>query len=190
VPTAAVVLFAGDVEPMSTESSTPRGKELVRASAVTTARPLLFVPRSGSTAIAIGAVSTPIEIALNVVGGVVAGVVTGGKSKPRLISDTVFCCVFATSAAPVPSLIATPIGPLPVVTSGTACFLLTMSRIDAYRPPLFATNGQAKPRTDSNARRTTASVRLKKVPNPAVPALFGGLSTNPVKLPALSNVGS
>src|SRR5207248_7393221 len=83
-PAPTDVLFAGDVEPMSTASSTPVGELLVSASAVTTAKPLLFVPRSGSIAMAMGAVSTPIEVAVNGVADV------GGDSKPRLISETVF----------------------------------------------------------------------------------------------------
>src|SRR5256885_7284186 len=137
-----------------------------------------------------GAVSTPIEVAVKVAGVGVGGVVIGGDSKPRLISETVFCCVFATSAAPVPSLIATPIGPLPVVTSGTACFLLTMSRIDAVPAPLFATTARPNRGLTAMPDGLLPVEIVVNVPNPAVLALFGGLSTNPVKLPAPSNIGS
>jgi len=103
----------GDVEPISTESSTPRGKELVRASGGDNGEAVVV-----RAAIRIDGDSNR--------GGVHAdrnraqccwrrGRRRGnrGKSKPRLISDTVFCCVFATSAAPVPFVMATPIGRCP-----------------------------------------------------------------------------
>src|SRR5262249_36596000 len=68
----------------------------------------------------------------------------GGNRSPRLISETVFWLVFATSAAPVPSLIATPIGPEPVVTSATLRVPVVKSTMEALPPVLLATIASPK----------------------------------------------
>src|SRR2546430_1958868 len=57
---------------------------------------------------------TPTLVAVRVVGGVVP---EGGKSSARLIMLMVFEPVFVTMAAPVASLMATPVELVPVVTS-------------------------------------------------------------------------
>jgi hypothetical protein len=82
VPVTALVLFAGVAPPISMASRTPVGSDpLMSSSAVTTAKPWLFVPRSGSIAIAMGDVSTEIVIALRVVGAVPEA----GKSSDKSI---------------------------------------------------------------------------------------------------------
>src|SRR2546425_1627231 len=59
----------------------------------------------------------PMVLGLKVVGGVVPA---GGKSRPRLIMLTVLLPVFVTTAAPVASLMATPVGFVPTVTSAVS----------------------------------------------------------------------
>src|SRR6266571_2070230 len=97
----------------------------------------------------------PIGIAVRVVGGTVGGVAGGGNNKPRLIMLMLFDPVFVTMAAPVASLMATPVGlvpmppPVPVafVTSGT---IFTAgfegrgrrSRMEALLLPLLATTAR------------------------------------------------
>src|SRR5260370_2889017 len=86
--------------------------------------------------------------AIRVGGRVVGGVVPGaGKSRPRLMSEMVLDFVLAMMVAPVASLIATPVGFVPVATSGTiGCFegLGVKSRMEAVPLPLLATT--ARPR--------------------------------------------
>ena len=61
-----------------------------------------------------------------------------------MICETVLEPKLATSATPVASLTATPMGLVPTVTSATASFAFTRSRTDAVPAPLLATT--AKPR--------------------------------------------
>src|SRR6266567_5992790 len=97
----------------------------------------------------------PIVEAVRVVGGAVGGVVAGGNNKARLIMLTSFDPVSVTMAAPVASLMATPVGfvpmppPVPValVMSGT---IFTAgfegrgrrSRMEALLLPLLATTAR------------------------------------------------
>src|SRR5213593_4262564 len=78
---------------------------------------------------------------------------------------------------------ATPMGPLPVVTSGTACFLLMRSRIDAVPPPLLATTARPNRGVMATPEGLLPVARGKKVPK-------FGLSTNLSNRPEDKNVGS
>ena len=60
-------------------------------------------------------------------------------SNAKLISETVLLPVLATSAAPVPSSIATPVGVVPTVTAATFCVPVSRFRIEAVPSWLFAT---------------------------------------------------
>src|SRR5712664_105175 len=71
------------------------------------------------------------------------------NKRPRLIWETVFEPKLATSATPVASLMATPIGLVPTPTSATASFMCTRSTMDAVPAPLFATT--AIPRCELTA---------------------------------------
>ena len=137
VPVAALVLFAGVALPISIASRTPIGAEpLMSCKAVTTARPRLFVPRSGSIATAIGPWSIEIDVEVSEVAGVEE------SNGVRLICETVLLAVLAIRAAPVPSLMATPVGLVPTVTSVTACLKLTISMTEAVPAELFATTAR------------------------------------------------
>src|SRR5438045_379339 len=91
-------------------------------------------------AIAIGDVSMEIVFALRLVGAVP----DIGKSRDRSISETVLLPVFATRAAPVPSLMATPVGVVPTVTAGTFWVRVTRSRTEAVPLVLLATTANPK----------------------------------------------
>src|ERR1700756_4640530 len=69
--------------------------------------------------------------------------------RPRLIWETVFEPKLATSATPVASLIATPIGLVPTATSGTSSLLVKRFTMDTVPAPLFATT--ALPRCELTA---------------------------------------
>src|ERR1700730_4850796 len=94
-------------------------------------------------ATAMGACTPPMEVAVRVVAG------EEPNKRPRLICDTVFEPKLATRATPVDSLTATPIGPVPVGTSGTASALVKRFTMDAVPAALFATT--AMPRCELTA---------------------------------------
>src|SRR5713226_28175 len=84
----------------------------------------------------------PMLVAVRVVGWVVP---EGGKSRPRLIMLMVFEPVLVTMAAPVASLIATPVGFVPMATSavsGDTGGFFVKSMIDAVLLPLLATTAR------------------------------------------------
>src|SRR5258708_23046135 len=110
---------------------------------VTTARPGLFVPRSGSMATAMGACMPVIGVAVREVAGV------DPNKRPRLIWETVLEPKLATSATPVDSLMATPIGLVPTATSATASVLVRRFTMDAVPALLLATT--AIPRCELTA---------------------------------------
>src|SRR5260370_39807193 len=86
----------------------------------------------------------PILVAVRVVGAVVPD---AGKSRPRLMSEMVLDFVLAMMVAPVAWLIATPVGFVPVATSGTiGCFegLGGKSWMEAVPLPLLATTASAR----------------------------------------------
>src|SRR5439155_13136042 len=170
VPTAAVVLLVGVAPPISRASRTPIGAEpLTNCVAVTTARPRLFVPRSGSMAIAMGEVSTAMGVAVRDVGG------DDPNNKARLISETLLLPVFVTRAAPVPSLIATPVGVDPTVTAATFCVPVARSSMEAVPSVWFATTARPK-------RGLTA------IPCGAVPVAIEDLTTPNVVLCGLMSI--
>src|SRR5215472_1065358 len=80
-------------------------------------------------------------VAVNVVGGVVP---EGGNNDARLMTLTVFAPVLATTAAPIASSMPTPVGLVPVVTSGTfaTAGLLVKSRMVAVLVPWLATTAR------------------------------------------------
>src|SRR5438874_1478753 len=100
----------------------------------------LMASEVGLMAIAIGDVSMEIVFALRLVGAVP----DMGKSRDRSISETVLLPVFATRAAPVPSLMATPVGVVPTVTAGTFWVRVTRSRTEAVPLVLLATTANPK----------------------------------------------
>src|SRR5580704_12426398 len=138
LPGTPVMLFTGVAAPMSTESSAPCGCEpLTSCSAVTTARPILLLPRSGSIATASGDWSTAMAIPVRLVGGVAL------NRGERSISVTVLDPVLVTMAAAVESLMATPVGFVPIpwllVTSAIASLPVIRFTIETLLLPLFAT---------------------------------------------------
>src|SRR6202035_2391860 len=89
-------------------------------------------------ATAIGDCTPPMLDAVSEVAG------EGPNRRLRLISETVLEPKLATSATPVASSTATPIGLVPTVTSATASLLFTRSTMEAVPAALFATT--ARPR--------------------------------------------
>src|SRR6266436_6561265 len=71
------------------------------------------------------------------------------NKRPRLIWETVLEPKLATSATPVASLTATPVGLVPTVTSGTASAFVKRFTMDAVPAALFATT--AMPRCELTA---------------------------------------
>ena len=141
VPVWTVALFTGLAPPISMASKTPVGAEpLTSSSAVTTAKPRLLVPRSGSMAIAIGEVSMEMEVAVKEVAG------EEPVSNAKLISETVLLPVLATSAAPVPSSIATPVGVVPTVTAATFCVPVSRVTVLVTVPVAPSITAMVRPR--------------------------------------------
>src|SRR5579864_386087 len=87
---------------------------------------------------AVGCWKPPMLTGVSVVAGVLP------KSTPRFISVMVFEPVLATMAAPVASLMATPDGFLPVLTSGAASVPFVRSTTDAVPAVLLATMARPK----------------------------------------------
>src|SRR5258706_10958780 len=94
-------------------------------------------------ATAMGDCTPPMLVAVSDVAG------EDPSNRPRLICETVFEPKLATRATPVASLMATPIGLVPVETSGTASVLVIRFTMDAVPAPLFATT--AMPRCELTA---------------------------------------
>src|SRR5713226_8580283 len=89
-------------------------------------------------ATAIGACTPPIDVAVREVAG------EEPNKRPRLISEIVLEVKLATIAAPVASLMATPIGFVPTATAATGCVLVRRFTMEALLLPLFATTARPK----------------------------------------------
>src|SRR5437879_10690011 len=83
-------------------------------------------------ATAMGACTPPMDVAVRVVAG------ADPSKRPRLICETVLEPKLATSATPVDSLTATPMGLVPTATSGTASALVRRFTTDTVPALLLA----------------------------------------------------